>query len=587
MANELTLRAIRDWVGDREIAKGRPYAEDTVSGAVRVGDTLKANVQGTRDRPYRVRVELKDGEVAGDECSCPVGDHCKHVAAVLLAYLDDPSRFAEVDDLDATLRKKDKAELVALIKLMVRRAPELESILAAPVPGFGKAPADPKVYRRQALDVIRGMNPHDEWAADETAEGLEGILDTGRAFEDAKDFAAAAAVYQGVAAALAGEEIDYLEGTEGDLAGGLIRCLDREPAGSPRRESFLRSLFDLLRAAGSLGFDEDGDGQFERLLAGLTAEERRTFSGWLMQSAKAKTTDAFGAEYESRRAADLLLRVNADVMDDEAYLAHCRRFGMRRELVTKLLELGRTDDAVKEVAAVPTNREVLSFSDLLVSHRLGAEAEQLLRDRKGWDKDTYTVRWLLDRAAARKDAPEAARLTARLLDLWPSLDTYLELKKWTPAADWPAKRAAVLGKLEKQQRYDVVIDVALNEGDVGEALRVMKLDRHGVRKMEVANAAEATHPAEAIAIYRPAAERVIENRDRGLYADACKLLKKVGTLMAGLGKADEFRKYVVGLAEKYRALRAFQEELRKAKLVEEVPPTAVKLKGKRSGERPG
>src|SRR5207244_13389103 len=133
-----------------------------------------------------------------------------------------------------------------------------------PSPGFGKkAPADPDGYRRQAIDVMRGMNPHDEWAADEVAEGLGDILAIGREFEAANDFASAAAVYQGVASAVADEDTDYLgdgEGGVGELAGGLIRCLSRTPADSPKRESLLRSLLGLLELNGGLGIDEDGAG---------------------------------------------------------------------------------------------------------------------------------------------------------------------------------------------------------------------------------------------------------------------------------------------------------------------------------------
>jgi uncharacterized Zn finger protein len=100
----------------------------------------------------------------------------------------------------------------------------------------------------------------------------------------------------------------------------------------------------------------------------------------------------------------------------------------------------------------------------------------------------------------------------------------------------------------------------------------------------VAKAAEETRPEVAIEIYRKKAEQIIDGRHREAYAEACKHLKKVGALMARLGKADEFRQYAAGLAEKYRALRAFQEELRKAKVLTEVPPDAVRVKGKRRRE---
>jgi hypothetical protein len=273
--------------------------------------------------------------------------------------------------------------------------------------------------------------------------------------------------------------------------------------------------------------------------------------------------------------------VDADVMDEEAYLAHCRRYGLREDLVTRLIELGRKDEAVKEVAGITKDHDFLSFCDLLARHRLGAEAEELVRKRKGWDKDAYLVRWVRERAVARKDAAEAAKLTETLLDLWPSADLYFDLKKWAPEGAWPAKRAAVLARLEKRKDHSLLTDIHLKEGDVDEAIRVMRLDRYPSRELAVAKAAEETRPEVSIEIYRKKAERIIDGRHREAYAEACKHLKKVGTLMTRLGQAAEFHQYVAGLAEKYRALRAFQEELRKAKLLTEVPPDAVRLKGKR------
>jgi hypothetical protein len=133
-ATDLTLRAIRDWVGDREIDKGRPYAAD---GAVRRGsrqaNTLKADVRGTADRPYHVRVRLAGQGVVASDCSCPVGTgRCKHVAALLLLYLARPDRFPVLPELDAVLGGMTRDELIALVRRMVRRAPRLERLIVSP-----------------------------------------------------------------------------------------------------------------------------------------------------------------------------------------------------------------------------------------------------------------------------------------------------------------------------------------------------------------------------------------------------------------------------------------------------------------------
>lgn len=205
----LTLDAVRAWVGDHEIGKGRPYAEGpAVVGCVRTDSTLRASVRGTRIRPYRVRVSLEAGRVAFAECSCPVGYYgkCKHVAAVLLAYLESPPRFVELTDADANLAARDKPELVALVKMLLRRAPELEQLLARPVPGFAAAGPTEADFFFLALDAIRGANPHDEWAPWEIARELNELVEYAKAF-DPSGAAVAAGVMRALAAEVSGPRL--------------------------------------------------------------------------------------------------------------------------------------------------------------------------------------------------------------------------------------------------------------------------------------------------------------------------------------------------------------------------------------------
>jgi hypothetical protein len=78
-----------------EVDKGRPYQR---RGAVRDlradkgGQRLIALVQGTRLRPYRVFVDIRNGNPVSlsARCSCPVAWNCKHAAAVLLEALASP-----------------------------------------------------------------------------------------------------------------------------------------------------------------------------------------------------------------------------------------------------------------------------------------------------------------------------------------------------------------------------------------------------------------------------------------------------------------------------------------------------------------
>ncbi|MFX1689714.1 DEAD/DEAH box helicase [Paraburkholderia sp. A2RI-6] len=83
-------KQITAWLDPYTVSKARDYANAVSELRWIADDTLGGLVQGTRSRPYDVRVYFHDvGEdmwVEG-ECTCPVEVGCKHVAALLIAGL--------------------------------------------------------------------------------------------------------------------------------------------------------------------------------------------------------------------------------------------------------------------------------------------------------------------------------------------------------------------------------------------------------------------------------------------------------------------------------------------------------------------
>lgn len=208
------LDAVRAWVGDQEIGKGRPYAQGAaVTGCVLTGMLLKACVKGTRTRPYRVWVQPHDGVIEGAGCTCPVGRgatcgaaKCKHVAATLLAYLEAPNRFVKLRDVYADLDARDKPELIALVMQMLQRAPEVEPLLAAPVPGVeARKEVPPDFYYWQTAEMIRGVNLANDRAAREIAEWVIEMLEDNFAFDQCDQGDVFQAVLTGIARAVHSE----------------------------------------------------------------------------------------------------------------------------------------------------------------------------------------------------------------------------------------------------------------------------------------------------------------------------------------------------------------------------------------------
>ncbi|CAH2904495.1 MAG: putative helicase, superfamily II [uncultured Paraburkholderia sp.] len=85
-----TRKQVTDWLGAHTVAKAHDYVNAVSDLRWIRNDTLGGLVQGTRPRPYDVRVYFHDIDEdmwVESECTCPVGSYCKHAAALLVAGL--------------------------------------------------------------------------------------------------------------------------------------------------------------------------------------------------------------------------------------------------------------------------------------------------------------------------------------------------------------------------------------------------------------------------------------------------------------------------------------------------------------------
>lgn len=252
--------------GERSFQRGqRALREGAVRDARRQGACLKAVCAGTQPEPYRVRVEFAEQGIAGAYCSCPVGHggDCKHVAALLLCWLERPASFAQLEPLEDALARQTKDQLIVLLRQMLRQQPELESLLERPLHAQERVPVDPETYRREAAALFaRGRR---DWGAEAgIAERLEALAEIGADLGRRGDHAGAAAVYQGVAvASVDGFESVYDEDRR--IAGLVRHCVQalaatlQAAAGDPEgREAALQALYWIYRAAVGidLGFAE-------------------------------------------------------------------------------------------------------------------------------------------------------------------------------------------------------------------------------------------------------------------------------------------------------------------------------------------
>lgn len=137
---------VAEWLGDAEVAKGRPYVDLVRDLRVEDGE-IHATVPGTARRPYRVEALIAADREGGrliSHCTCPVGRHCKHVAAMLLRAIEERNPKPQVS-----------SSVLSWVEDL-RRA----SIAVA------KKKARPASARQQIYYILR-------WSADQRCFGIE------------------------------------------------------------------------------------------------------------------------------------------------------------------------------------------------------------------------------------------------------------------------------------------------------------------------------------------------------------------------------------------------------------------------------
>src|SRR5215510_10923182 len=239
---QLSEALIRSMTSGASFERGKSYYHSgAILDPVRQGMELRAECQGSQDEPYQVSATLTGRSVGGTACTCPYSGVgiCKHLVALLLAYVHEPQAFRVIPPLEALLAPRSQPELIALIGEMIKRYPDLISVVelsAATQPG---RPTDLETYRRQirrALrsDTLRAID-RELWA----------LRDTAARREKSGDWLGAGGVYQVLLAETVshyGDELQEMD-EDGDIAmfvdevaEGVSRCLaEGQPDNETRR----------------------------------------------------------------------------------------------------------------------------------------------------------------------------------------------------------------------------------------------------------------------------------------------------------------------------------------------------------------
>lgn len=571
MVLQFTESDVRRLALDQSFLRGENYyASGAVTEVEQRGDTVTARVWGTQANAYRVTIELGASSILRTRCSCPYdwGGICKHIVAVLLTLIRKSDAVEKLPPLDELLAQRSKQDLISLVKEMIVRQPDLARLLDLPLHPESPVTLDLAKFEKQVNYALSREDA--EWASRE----LRSLNEMANRYLMVDDPTTAGTLYH----LILEKALVHFEGwwpewdSEGDVstalsacAEGLGECLEevedeetRQPWLDVLLEAELTDIrhggIDFIWRAGDLVLEQATEEEWTRIEARLRREIESSGDwphGVLVRFLTARLQMA-GQESEAKAF----------------ILAH----GTAKQKAFLLLELGRIDEAVeiarRHFADLPGL--VLDFANRMVDAGHGEAAVAFMVEQVKDGRSFHYKPWLARRFEEQGDAEAALDMWRCQFDESPRFETYQDLRRLaTQTGVWDHLRSTLLGNLDTQRYATLLIDVALDEGNVERALEILSQPGALMRaetQLRVAQAAEADHPRAAIEIYQSRAERAIAARGRGNYVMAAELLLRVRDLYRRLGKESTWQGYITRLREEHRRLRALKEELQRAGL---------------------
>jgi hypothetical protein len=208
------------------------------------------------------------------------------------------------------LEHREESELISIITHMLRQEPDLQWLLATPLPTAStqKASIDPKIFQQQILAAMSASDNQRNRKRGEVQRRLAAIKSIADEFAANENYAGALTIYEVLVNEIIAHFNDYRDEYVAfsiilmGCIDGLDNCFAGEEENPQMRLRVIRALFAIYRFYTDNGMDLDED--IAGLLAGNTSpEERQVIAGWVQDALKQKATWSNGERYEILLAA--------------------------------------------------------------------------------------------------------------------------------------------------------------------------------------------------------------------------------------------------------------------------------------------
>lgn len=577
----LNRETLQNYVGLVNFQKGEHYVDrQAISQGKLKNQVLTAFCQGHEFHPYRVGVIFDAADIRLSYCSCPVGvkGKCKHVAALLLAWIDKPEIFAYWDSLKSDLQAYDTSTLLELIDLLDEHADRSFDVIQAFSQNLQmvKSPRLARYMRRieEAFHVseLQWYHP-DEGGLTEITFALDKIRSDAEQLLNEEHWEEAIRIDQ----SLIQQILNHLDGHTdpwGNLTDEIKRCiysldkaLQHLDQSSELRQKVFQLLFRLIEEQLYRIMPIGAEEAKQVILQHIHSVEREQMVAWIEALQMRRLP---GEEHQQLGLEDFLIDLQKESLDPEVYLAHYRQTAQVLKLVDSLLELGKVKEAEQTAQQKEFVHQTLALAHLFVKHHQEDIAEKLVVSFSRNSFDLSSARWLKDFYQKRGDLKKTLKQAKHILYLLPRLNYYQEVQELAQTLQcWPTLRKEIFQHFEHHQENILLIEIHLEEKEIDQAIALFERSPpHSLKEMSVlllvlrlAAAARSKYPNFSLKIYQEITENLIEERKRESYRQACDYLKIIKSIYEDLQQVKEWEIYLSNLLQTYRRLKALKEEI--------------------------
>jgi uncharacterized Zn finger protein len=570
---------------------GEYYREGALTNTAIQGALLSGECTGTYAPYYQVHVELDEAGIVDASCTClyEYSSYCKHIVALLLAYLHHPKSFTVRKVPEELLADLNRDDLVAMMTKLIKEQPELYDRIDAmtSVPSKSKRKrkkVDIEVYRRHILGIVHsldGMRMSEAyWHMGGLANQLREVQESAVKFLDAGDAETALEILL-VLLDEASRVIEYIDDSNGELGGfvgelgtSLAEAILSMEISQVERAKLTRRLEKLIEYAGNYGVEGNLHIAVQAAKFGwddipVEMGPFRKTENKVDADEDLDEEDDFELHEWSGAAAsgfDDLTEARLNVLDrqgrTEEYLSLCKKEKRHLRYALKLCDLKRGTEAEKYAKKhLNSAEEALQVARRLRESRLVAEAIEIGEHGLALNgSKTGLGEWL-------GSAEEAQGRTKQALTAWlaafgehPSLETYKTIMRLA-GPDWGRFRPEVMAKLRKSYDKQVWAEVFLLEEEWDEAIKVAEGRDVWYPVVEIVADTVMQHRPEWVAqISLKHAEHLMSKAKSKNYPIAAAWLKRAKQAYKLLGKTDEWKRYLGETREKYKRRPALQSQ---------------------------